>query len=284
MKMKGLGRGLDALLDRASETSPPPEDRLGTAQLDQLQPGRYQPRTRMDEASLAELAASIRSQGGMQPILVRPIAADRYEIIAGERRWRAARLAALDEVPIVVRDVPDRAALAMALVENIQREDLNPLEEAAGLQKLVDEFRLTHQEVAEAVGRSRASVTNLLRLLTLQPAVQALVQGGALEMGHARALLALDGARQYDAAKSIAAQGLSVRETERLVQALLAPATPATAAGRKVSRDVQRLEEELAETLGTKVEIRSGAGGMGRLVIHYMNHEHLDDLLARLRG
>jgi ParB family chromosome partitioning protein len=284
MKMKGLGRGLDALLDRASETSPPRDDRLGTAQLDQLQPGRYQPRTRMDEASLAELAASIRSQGVMQPILVRPIAADRYEIIAGERRWRAARLAALDEVPIVVRDVPDRAALAMALVENIQREDLNPLEEAAGLEKLVEEFRLTHQEVAEAVGRSRASVTNLLRLLTLQPGVQALVQRGALEMGHARALLALDGVRQYETARSIAERGLSVRETERLVQDLLAAGQAAEPAARKrVDRDVKRLEDELSETFGTKVDIVSGAGGRGRLVLHYTSHEHLDDLLARLR-
>jgi ParB family chromosome partitioning protein len=284
MKMKGLGRGLDALLDRAGDAPPAVEDRLATARLDQLQPGRYQPRTRMDEASLAELAASIRSQGLMQPILVRPIGADRFEIIAGERRWRAARLAALDEVPIVVRDVPDRSALAMALIENIQREDLNPLEEAAGLHRLVDEFRLTHQEAAEAVGRSRAAVTNLLRLLTLQPPVQVLVQSGELEMGHARALLALDPLKQCDAARSVAAKGLSVRETERLVQALLAPRSTAKATARTVSRDVQRLEEELSETLGTQVEVRSGAGGKGRLVLHYTSHEHLDDLLARLRG
>jgi ParB family chromosome partitioning protein len=283
MKMKGLGRGLDALLPGDETPSAASGERLATARLDQLQPGRYQPRTKMDEASLAELAASIRSQGLMQPILVRPIAADRYEIIAGERRWRAARLAQLDEVPIVVRDVPDRSALAMALIENIQREDLNPLEEANGLQRLVDEFRLTHQEAAEAVGRSRAAVTNLLRLLSLQPPVQELVQSGELEMGHARALLALDAVKQCETARRVAAKGLSVRETERLVQALLAPHA-GTQPPRKASRDVQRLEEELAETLGTKVEVQSGTGGKGRLVLHYMSHEHLDDLLARLRG
>jgi ParB family chromosome partitioning protein len=284
MKMKGLGRGLDALLPGDETSSQASGERLATARLEQLQPGRYQPRTKMDEASLAELAASIRSQGLMQPILVRPIAADRFEIIAGERRWRAARLAELDEVPIVVRDVPDRSALAMALIENIQREDLNPLEEANGLQRLVDEFRLTHQEAAEAIGRSRAAVTNLLRLLSLQPPVQALVQSGELEMGHARALLALDAVKQCEAARRVAAKGLSVRETERLVQSLLAPHAGADASQRKVSRDVQRLEEELSETLGTKVEVRSGTGGKGRVVLHYMSHEHLDDLLARLRG
>jgi ParB family chromosome partitioning protein len=284
MKMKGLGRGLEALLPGDETSSQASGERLATARLEQLQPGRYQPRTKMDEASLAELAASIRSQGLMQPILVRPIAADRFEIIAGERRWRAARLAELAEVPVVVRDVPDRSALAMALIENIQREDLNPLEEANGLQRLVDEFRLTHQEAAEAIGRSRAAVTNLLRLLSLQPPVQALVQSGELEMGHARALLALDAVKQCEAARRVAAKGLSVRETERLVQSLLAPHAGADASPRKVSRDVQRLEEELSETLGTKVEVRSGTGGTGKLVLHYMSHEHLDDLLARLRG
>jgi ParB family chromosome partitioning protein len=285
MKMKGLGRGLDALLDRASEAAPPKEERLATARLDQLETGRYQPRTKMDEGALAELAASIRSQGLMQPILVRPITGERYEIIAGERRWRAARIAELDEVPIVVRDVPDRSALAMALIENIQREDLNPLEEASGLQRLVEEFRLTHQEVADAVGRSRTAVTNLLRLLSLQRPVQELVQAGTLEMGHARALLALEGKRQCEAAQSVATRGLSVRETERLVQTLLASVKkPARPQVRKADRDVQRLEEELSEALGTTVEIHSGAKGTGKLVLHYMSHEHLDDLLARLRG
>ncbi|MCX7893613.1 MAG: ParB/RepB/Spo0J family partition protein [Burkholderiales bacterium] len=282
IKPKGLGRGLDALLD-AGEGKAAPE-RLATARIDALQPGRYQPRTRMDEASLEELAASIRSQGLMQPILVRPIGKERYEIIAGERRWRASRLAGLTEVPVVVRDVPDQSALAMALIENIQREDLNPLEEAAGLQRLIDEFRLTHQEAADAVGRSRAAVTNLLRLLNLQKPVQDLVYAGTLEMGHARALLALDGPRQAETAKRVAAKALSVRETEALVQSLLHPKPRAAKPKARASRDVQRLEEELSETLGTTVEIRPGKKGSGKLVLHYMSYDHLDDLIAKLRG
>ena len=283
IKPKGLGRGLDALLDRA-EARPTATDKLATARIDQLQPGRYQPRTRMDEAALEELAASIRSQGLMQPILVRPVAAERYEIIAGERRWRASRLAGLAEVPIVVRDVPDQSALAMALIENIQREDLNPLEEASGLQRLIDEFRLTHQEAADAVGRSRAAVTNLLRLLNLPKSVQDLVYSGALEMGHARALLALDGTRQADTARNVAAKGLSVRETEALVQEILNPKQKPAKTKARASRDVQRLEEELSEALGTTVEIKTGKKGTGKLVLHYMSFEHLDDLIARLRG
>jgi ParB family chromosome partitioning protein len=282
MKPKGLGRGLDALLDRGEAKATP--ETLATARIDQLQPGRYQPRTRMDEASLEELAASIRSQGLMQPILVRPVAKERYEIIAGERRWRASRIAGLGEVPIVVRDVPDQSALAMALIENIQREDLNPLEEATGLQRLIDEFRLTHQEAADAVGRSRAAVTNLLRLLNLQKPVQELVYTGALEMGHARALLALEGSRQSDTAKHVAAKGFSVRETEKLVQDLLNPKQKAAKPKARASRDVQRLEEELSESLGTTVEIKPGKKGAGKLVLHYMSYEHLDDLMAKLRG
>ena len=194
IKHKGLGRGLDALLD--TEGSAPPAESLGTARVDRLQPGRYQPRTKMDAESLNELAASIRAQGLMQPILVRPAGADRYEIIAGERRWRAAQIAGLEDIPVVVRDVPDQAALAMALIENIQRENLNPLEEAQGVQRLVAEFKLTHQEAADAIGRSRAATTNLLRLLNLPQSVQALVLDGQLDMGHARALLALDGELQ----------------------------------------------------------------------------------------
>jgi ParB family chromosome partitioning protein len=283
IKPKGLGRGLDALLDRG-EAPAAAADKLATARIDQLQPGRYQPRTRMDENSLEELAASIRSQGLMQPILVRPVASERYEIIAGERRWRASRLAGLAEVPIVVRDVPDQSALAMALIENIQREDLNPIEEATGLQRLIEEFRLTHQEAADAVGRSRAAVTNLLRLLNLPKSVQELVYAGDLEMGHARALLALDGARQADAAKSVAAKGLSVRETEALVQAIVNPKQKPAKAKARASRDVQRLEEELSEALGTTVEIKTGKKGTGKLVLHYMSFEHLDDLIAKLRG
>jgi ParB family chromosome partitioning protein len=283
IKQKGLGRGLDALLGGDEEEAAPGRESLATARVDRLQPGRYQPRTKMDEASLKELAASIKVQGLMQPILVRPVAAERYEIIAGERRWRAARLAGLQEVPVVVRDVTDQAALAMALIENIQRENLNPLEEAQGVQRLVDEFRLTHQEAADAIGRSRAATTNLLRLLNLTKAVQALVFDGKLEMGHARALLALDGEPQIVTAKKVAAKGLSVRETEQLVNDILQPHTRQARPKPRMSRDIQRLEEEVSEKLGTTVEIKpTGKKGSGKLVINYMSHEHLDSLLARL--
>jgi ParB family chromosome partitioning protein len=283
IKQKGLGRGLDALLGGDEEEAAPGRESLATARVDRLQPGRYQPRTKMDEASLKELAASIKVQGLMQPILVRPVAAERYEIIAGERRWRAARLAGLQEVPVVVRDVTDQAALAMALIENIQRENLNPLEEAQGVQRLVDEFRLTHQEAADAIGRSRAATTNLLRLLNLTKAVQALVFDGKLEMGHARALLALDGEPQIVTAKKVAAKGLSVRETEQLVNDILQPHTRQARPKPRMSRDIQRLEEEVSEKLGTTVEIKpTGKNGSGKLVINYMSHEHLDSLLARL--
>lgn len=258
-------------------------ERLATLTLDQLVPGRYQPRTKMDEASLGELAASIRKQGLMQPILVRPVGRDRYEIIAGERRWRAARLAGLAEVPVVVREVPDQAALAMALIENIQRENLNPLEEAQGVQRLISEFRLTHQEAADAIGRSRTATTNLLRLLNLEKSVQRHMMEGRLDMGHARALLSLDGRRQDELAQRVAEQGLSVRETERLVHDILHPRVKAKARRARVDRDVARLEEELSEELGTTVEVRRGAKGSGKLVIRYTSHEHLDSLLARLK-
>ena len=280
MKLKGLGRGLDALLDKDGETGPVSE-RQATLRIDQLQRGRYQPRTKMDDSSLGELAASIRTQGLMQPILVRPVG-DRYEIIAGERRWRAAKIAGLAEVPALVRNVPDSSALAMSLVENIQRENLNPLEEAGGVQRLIGEFKLTHQEAAEAIGRSRTATTNLLRLLNLQKAVQALVFEGKLGMGHARALLALDGRQQESAAKRIADQALSVRQTERLVNSILHPA--AKARRRQGSdRDIARLEEELSEEIGTRIEIKPGKKGAGRLVVSYSSHDHLDDLLSRFR-
>ena len=282
IKPKGLGRGLDALLDTAGGGAAPARESLATVRVDRLQPGRYQPRTKMDESSLEELAASIRAQGLMQPILVRPIAADRYEIIAGERRWRAARIADLAEVPIVVREVSDQAALAMALIENIQRENLNPLEEAQGVQRLVDEFKLTHQEAADAIGRSRAATTNLLRLLSLTKQVQTLVFDGQLDMGHARALLALEGQLQAETAKKVAERGLSVRETEALVNEILHPRVKQPRPKARTSRDVQRLEEEVSEKLGTTVEIRGGKKGSGKLVIAYMSHEHLDDLLAKL--
>jgi ParB family chromosome partitioning protein len=283
MKQKGLGRGLDALLGGDDETiASAARESLATVRVDRLQPGRYQPRTRMDEASLGELAASIKAQGLMQPILVRPVAAERYEIIAGERRWRAARLAGLQEVPVVVREVPDQAALAMALIENIQRENLNPLEEAQGVQRLVDEFKLTHQEAADAIGRSRAATTNLLRLLNLTKAVQALLFDGQLEMGHGRALLALDGELQIGTAKRVAAKGMSVRETEQLVNDILHPRAKTARPKARTSRDVQRLEEEVSEKLGTTVEIKPGKKGSGRIVISYMNNEHLDELLEKL--
>jgi len=281
MKLKGLGRGLDALLD-GDAAGVPLREHQATLPVDQLQRGRYQPRTRMDEASLEELAASIRKQGLMQPILVRPLERGRYEIIAGERRWRAAKIAGLDEVPALVREVPDSAALAMALVENIQREDLNPLEEANGVQRLIGEFKLTHQEAAEAIGRSRTATTNLLRLLNLQKPVQAMVFDGKLEMGHARALLALEGRRQEGVAKRVASGGLSVRQTEALVNSILHPASKSR---RRLTadRDVARLEEELSEEFGTAIEIKPGKKGAGKLVVSYSSPEHLDDLLAKFR-
>jgi len=277
MKPKGLGRGLDALLGGEEA----PRDALATLSVSRIQPGRYQPRTRMDEHALAELAASIRTQGLMQPLLVRPMGGERYELIAGERRWRAAQMAGLEQVPALVRPVPDEAALAMALIENIQREDLNPMEEAAGIQRLVDEFRMTHEQAADAVGRSRSATTNLLRLLKLAKPVQELLMQGRVEMGHARALLALEGARQVEAAHAVAAKGLSVRETETFVQRLLRGATSRRRS--KHDRDLARLEEELAGRLGTTVEIRAGKKGGGRLVLHYSSLDHLEELLKKLR-
>ncbi|MBM3346830.1 MAG: ParB/RepB/Spo0J family partition protein [Betaproteobacteria bacterium] len=280
--MKGLGRGLDALL---AGNDPPakPVDQPATLGLDQLQSGKYQPRTRMDEAALAELAESIKSQGVMQSILVRPVSATRYEIIAGERRWRAARLAGLTEVPVVVRDVPDSSALAMALIENIQREGLNPLEEAAGVQRLIAEFGLTHEKAAQALGRSRTATTNLLRLLSLSKPVQAMLESGRLEMGHARALLAVQGPRQAMLAERVAARGLNVRQTEKLVQELLNPATRSARKLPQSSRDVQRFVEELSQRFGTTVEIRLGKKGSGKLILSYSSAEHLEDLLSRFK-
>jgi ParB family chromosome partitioning protein len=277
MKPKGLGRGLDALLGGEEA----PREALATVPVSRIQPGRYQPRTRMDEQALAELAASIRAQGLMQPLLVRPVASGRYELIAGERRWRAAQMAGLEQVPALVREVPDEAALAMALIENIQREDLNPMEEAAGIQRLVDEFRMTHEQAADAVGRSRSATTNLLRLLRLAKPVQEMLMQGKVEMGHARALLALDGARQIEAAHAVSAKGLSVRETETLVQRLLHGVS--SRRRKRADRDLARLEEELAERLGTTVEIRAGKKGGGKLLVYYSNLDHLEELLKKLR-
>jgi ParB family transcriptional regulator, chromosome partitioning protein len=281
-KPKGLGRGLDALLGGNDDAPRGQQDAVGTLPVAAIRPGKYQPRTRMDEKALHELAASIKAQGLMQPLLVRPVGREQYELIAGERRWRAAQIAGLKDVPALIREVPDRAALAMALIENIQREDLNPIEEAAGLERLVDEFRMTHEQAAEAVGRSRSATTNLLRLLKLAKPVQAMLMEGALEMGHARALLSLDGARQVEAANRIAARRLSVRESEALAAQLLR----GPAAGRRkprTDRDLARLEEEVSQRLGTTVQIRPGRKGSGTIMLSYSGLDHLDQLLKKLR-
>ena len=288
VKLKGLGRGLDALLGDDDEKSQPAAraaDGLRELPIDSLQPGKYQPRTHMDQETLAELAASIKAQGVMQPVLVRPAGEGRYEIVAGERRWRAARMAGLSVVPTLVRDIPDRQALAAALIENIQREDLNPLEEAQGIQRLVQEFGLTHQSVADSVGRSRAAVSNLLRLLELAPPVRELVSQRKLDMGHARALLALPVTGQVALARAAVEHQWSVREVEqRVAAALKKPASAAPSTHRAVDRDVERLEEELSQRLGTSVEIRTGAKkGSGKLTIAYRTLDQLDALLARLR-
>jgi ParB family transcriptional regulator, chromosome partitioning protein len=281
-KLRGLGRGLDALLAGADEGAA--GESLHSLALERIAAGKYQPRTHMDEDSLAELAESIRAQGIMQPILVRPVDGGRFEIIAGERRWRAAQRAGLKEIPALVRSVPDQAALALALIENIQREDLNPLEEAQGIARLISEFRLTHDAAAAAVGRSRSAVSNLLRLTQLPKQVQGYLHAGKLDMGHARALLGLSGAQQVSAAARVVAEQLSVRDTERLVRSISSPPTRRTARG-KVTRDadVVRLQEELAETLGAKVRIDAAKKGAGRVVIEYSSLEQLDGILARLR-
>jgi len=281
IRPRGLGRGLDALLAGRDE---PGADALQTLSIDRLQPGRFQPRTQMDEGALDDLAASIREHGVMQPILVRPIEGGRFEIVAGERRWRAAKRAGLAEVPALVKTVGDQSALALALIENIQREDLNPLEQANALHRLIDEFGLTHEACAKAVGRSRSAVTNLLRLRDLAKPVQAFLQRGQLDMGHARALLALPAAQQAAAASRIVAQGLSVREAERLAHRYAhAGRRPTRKIARGADPDLGRLEEELAETVGAKVTIEPKANGAGRLVIGYASLEQLDGILARLR-
>lgn len=277
---KGLGRGLDALLIGSKSEK---EDVLRDLSISQLKPGKYQPRSYMDEASLNDLASSIKSQGVMQPILARQLADKSYEIIAGERRWRAAALAGLTHVPVMVRDVPDNAALAMALIENIQRENLNPLEEAVGIQRLIDEFEMTHQTAADAVGRSRSAATNLLRLLKLSQPVQTMLMESKLDMGHARALLGLEGAQQVTAANQIVIEGLSVREAESLVQRWLKQPTPAAVKTKQPDRDVQHLQEKLAEMMGTEVTIKAGSKGSGKLVISYSSNEHLDALIARIK-
>ncbi|MGE5666855.1 MAG: ParB/RepB/Spo0J family partition protein [Betaproteobacteria bacterium] len=284
IRPKGLGRGLDALLAGPDDDAAPAGESLQTLSVDRLRPGKYQPRTKMDPASLADLAESIREQGVMQPILVRPVDGGRFEIIAGERRWRAAQQAGLRQIPALVKNVPDQAALAVALIENIQREDLNPIEEAKGLKRLIDEFGLTHEAAAKAVGRSRSAVSNLLRLNALAGPAQEYLLEGALEMGHARALLALPAAQQAGAAVRVVNASMSVRDTERLVHGLL---NPARRAARRKTRpnydaDTARIENELSEMLGAVVHIEPGRKGAGRIVIRYSTLDQLEGLLQRM--
>ena len=289
-KLKGLGRGLDALLGGGDFASP--EVNTPTSlPVTQMQAGKYQPRTRMDEGALNELAASIKAQGLMQPILVRPIGQDtlsglvKYEIIAGERRFRASQLAGLTEVPVLVRDVDDLAAAAMALIENIQREDLNPLEEAQGIHRLITDFSFTHEQAATAVGRSRSAVSNLLRLMNLAAPVQTMLMAGDIDMGHARALLAVDAASQINLANQVVAKRLSVRETEKLVtRTVEEAANPVEPRVKEKSGDIARLEEELSDALATPVVFKMGNKGRGQLVIDFADLDVLDGLLSRLRG
>ncbi|KFN44154.1 ParB/RepB/Spo0J family partition protein [Arenimonas oryziterrae] len=292
VKKRGLGRGLDALLgtSKAAAAATPEEihsDAMRTLGIHLMQPGKYQPRTGMDSDRLAELAESIKAQGVIQPIVVREIGKGKYEIIAGERRWRAAQLAGLTDIPVVLREVDDRAVIAMALIENIQREDLNPLEEALALTRLIDEFSLTHQQAAEAVGRSRAAVSNLLRLLELPEEIRKLLEEKKLEMGHARALLTLAPQAAISLAREAAELGLSVREVERRAQQFAQgkiPSKKAVAPVKKADADIASLERELGERLGAKVAVQHGRGGRGKLVINYHGLDALEGILEKIRG
>jgi ParB family chromosome partitioning protein len=282
-KHKALGRGLDALLGGGTKAGPDGE--LAELTVRSLRPGKYQPRTRMDQASLAELADSIRVRGVIQPVIVRPVDDGGYEILAGERRWRAAQLAGLERVPAIIREVADDAALGIGLIENIQREDLNPIDKATGLKRLIDEFGLTHDEAAKALGSSRSAVTNLLRLLDLAMAVQEMLLDGRLDMGHARALLGVGKARQVELAEQVVAKGLSVRETERLVQhALEAPKARVRRQKARLDADARHLQEDLSGILGTVVTLKPRKGGRGCIVIDYSSLEQLDGLVSRLKG
>lgn len=288
-KLKGLGRGLDALLGGDMDDAPAPAGAPSSLSISQLQAGKYQPRTRMDEGALNELAASIKTQGIMQPVLVRPLGdgqGGRYEIIAGERRFRAAQLAGLEEIPVLVREVDDQAAAAMALIENIQREDLNPLEEAQGIARLISDFDFTHEQAATAVGRSRSAVSNLLRLVNLAQPVQTMLMAGDIDMGHARALLSVDNASQIALASHVVAKRLSVRETEKLVaRALEEQASSATQPRLKEkSGDIVRLEEELSDKLATPVAFKMGPKGRGQMIIDFADLDILEGVLARLRA
>ena len=282
VKLKGLGRGLDALLADDVETN----DALRMLNTTQLQPGKYQPRTRMDDAALQTLADSIKSQGLMQPILVREVSIDQYEIVAGERRWRAAIMAGLEIIPVLVRDIADESAAVMALIENIQREDLNALEEAQGIKRLIDEFSMTHEAAAQAVGRSRSAASNLLRLLNLTTPVQQMLSNGELEMGHARALLGLEAVQQVMLATKVVAEKLSVRETEHLVKKLVEVDKSSTKTSHQKQdkvQDVKRLEQDLSDKIGASVEIKTGSNGAGVVKISYASLDQLDGLLARLK-
>jgi ParB family transcriptional regulator, chromosome partitioning protein len=289
VKKKGLGRGLEALLGGSADITEAvrQEGVPTTLPLSRLQAGKYQPRTRMDEGALQELAASIRAQGLMQPILVRGVGGDRFEIIAGERRFRAARIAGLAEVPVLVKEVSDQAAAAMALIENIQREDLNPLEEAQGIQRLLDDFNFTHEQAAEAAGRSRSAVSNLLRLLNLAMPVQTMLLAGDLDMGHARCLLAVDAASQITLANQVVNKRMSVRDAEKLVAAALKPGPNAARRNKSPGasdRDVARLEEELSDLLAAAVKIKMGRRGRGQVMIDFGDLDSLEGILGRLRG
>lgn len=287
VKKRGLGKSLDALLSYSSSeaqnsieiTGNDVQEKLIQLPVDHIQPGKYQPRREMDPHALEELASSIRSQGIIQPLIVRPVG-NKYEIIAGERRWRAAQLAGLNEVPVIIRHVPDEAAVAIALIENIQREDLNPIEEALALHRLIEEFGMTHQCLADAVGKSRTSVTNLLRLLALPEEVKSMLDRGFLEMGHARALLTLPPSAQIEAAEMIMARHLSVRETENLVRRIQSPQTKTVS--KKLAPDLQHLQENLSRQLNLPVAIHCNAKGKGKVVIHYRSLNELNDLVSQI--
>jgi ParB family chromosome partitioning protein len=279
LKKRGLGRGLDALLGDVSAKEE--KQQIQTLPIEYMQRGKYQPRKDINPEKLQELADSIKAQGIIQPVVVRKIAQEKYEIIAGERRWRAAQLAGLQQVPVVIKEIDDRAAMAIALIENIQREDLNPLEEADALKRLLDEFAMTHQQIADAVGKSRTTITNLLRLMELQPEVKKLLANGQLEMGHARALLSLDGIKQVAAAHKIANEGLTVRAAERLVKD--AHAESKIQKVKVIDKDTLRLQEDLTAKLGAKVLINHNENGTGKLVIAYSSLEELDGILEQIR-
>ena len=284
-KSPRLGRGLDALLGGGlgEVQQDSGKEQLRELPIELLKRGKYQPRTQFRQEALEELANSIRAQGVVQPIVVRPLSGGEYEIVAGERRWRAAQLAGLQTIPAVVRNIPDEAAVAVALIENIQRENLNPIEEGTALQRLIDEFAMTHQQVADSVGRSRASVTNLLRLLTLNPDVRQMVDNGDLDMGHARALLALEGSNQSKAAREVVERDLSVRETERLVKKLQVTADKKAPVKPPLDPDVRNLQESLSDKLGARVQVQQAKGGKGRLVIDYTSLDELQGIIERIR-